>query len=146
MTQTAKQSEILIEDVEPKGDILPSKTTINPIKMTTKQIAYIAMRERGLNQCQAVKESGISKGYGSMIDAKMNNKYDLVESKMLSAAHKAHKKILAGKSWGDVKDIKASDVNRCIDRVYDRSQPVVKHNVNLNANINFVEVNLNEFK
>ena len=124
----------------------PSKPAINPIKMTTKQIAYIAMRERGLNQCQAVKESGISKGYGSMIDAKMNNKYDLVESKMLSAAHKAHKKILSGKAWGDVKDIKASDVNRCIDRVYDRSQPVIKQSVNLNANINFTKVDIDVFK
>jgi hypothetical protein len=126
MPQTTKQPEIL--PPETKEPLLPLS------ELPPKQQILAILKENGVSIVDAAKALDLNYNYACGISSKVS-KYDLADSKYVKAAAAAHKKIMRGKAWGDVKDIKASDVNRCIDRVFDRAQPVVRHNVNVNATV-----------
>jgi len=127
-------------------DNIPSKTSNNTPKLSQRDIAYSLLRQNGLNNTDACKGLKITDARGTQIASKLKKKFDLTEETFLRPAHKAIKNILKGKSFGEVDKIKDSTVLAAASMVYDRVQPVVKHNVNVNANVNFVEVNLSEFK
>lgn len=122
------------------------KTDEKPMKMTPNQIAYLALRKEGLNQYQAAKQLGLSTGYGSQIDKRVKNKYDLTDTKIVKKAHKAVKNLLEGKGVGTVEKVKDSTVLAAANMVYDRFQPVVKQNLNLNINQNFVDYDITDIQ
>lgn len=111
-------------------------------KLTTKQIAYMSLRKEGIEQCKAAELSGITRGYSTHLERKFNKKFDLTDNKIVSKAHKAVKNLLEGKGVGTVEKVKDSTVLAAANMVYDRFQPVVKQNLNLNINQNFVDYDI----
>ena len=124
----------------------PSKTSNNTPKLSQRDIAYSLLRENGLSNTEACEGLKIARSRGNQIANKLDKKYDLREETYLKPAQLAIKRILKGKTFGEVTTIKDSTVLSAAAMVYDRVDPVVKQSVNLNATVNFVEVNLNEFK
>ena len=133
----------------------PTKTTIaknspeiakNGAKLNDKDIAYGLLRENGLNNTQASAGIGITTSRGSQIAKKLDKKYDLTEKNFLNSAQKAIKNILKGKTFGEVTAIKDSTVLAAANMVYDRVQPVVKQNMNLNVNRTFIDINMSGYE
>jgi hypothetical protein len=123
-----------------------TKIPQNEGKLTTKQIAYMALRKEGLNQCEAAENAGITRGYSTHLERKFNKKYDLTDTKMVSKAHKAIKKLIEGKPVGTVEKVKDSTVLAAASMVMDRDQPIVRQNLNLNINKTFVKVDITDYQ
>ncbi len=133
-------------DIDPTDTKTPPKTSNKTPKLSQRDIAYSLLRKEGLNNTEASAGLGITTARGSQITSKLNKKYDLREEIFLKPAQLAIKRILKGKTFGEVATIKDSTVLSAAAMVYDRIDPVVKHNVNNNVNMNFVEVNLDDIK
>lgn len=126
---------------------IPKKGKPLPLKYEAFQI----LRENGLNQSDAAKALGYSKGSGTLISRKLNQKDDLLSKRSVSLAAKAHRLILG--SFVDPEkvklkssiELKGSDINKAIDRVYDRAQPLIQRSLNLNANVDFHPVALEDY-
>lgn len=113
---------------------------VNEIKCTPTQLAYLALREKGLSQREAEKLAGCSQGYGSQIDSKVGKRFDLCADKRVASAVKLHDKALKtfhrcmddlnsddpetqNKALKILKTLKFSDANVRIDSVVDRFSP-----------------------
>ena len=112
-----------------------------PMKMTANQIAYIALRGQGLNQSEAAKEIGIKPAYGCQIDKRVKGKYSLSDTKMVKAAHKAVKSLLAGEPFGSITEVKDSTSLQAAKMVYDRIEPLKTINESNNLHT-FIEVKI----
>jgi hypothetical protein len=113
----------------------------NGSKLSEKQTGYILLRKQGMSVADAAKATGYRLGYAYQLEKKLIN-YDLTDEYWLSEATKALKNILKGKTFGEIDKIKDSTIMEAIKMVFDRYQPVVKHNKNLNieAKLGFVDL------
>jgi transcriptional regulator with XRE-family HTH domain len=113
----------------------------NGSKLSEKQTGYILLRKQGMSIADAAKATGYSLGYAYQLEKKLKS-YDLTDEYWLSEATKALKNIIKGKTFGEIEKIKDSTIMEAIKIVFDRYQPVVKHNKNLNieAEIDFVDL------
>ncbi len=113
----------------------------NASKMSEKHIAFFALRKEGHTVKEACKVLGYNTRTGYYLDKKVRDG-DLTDDYWLSLAAKAMKNVLKGKPFGEVGEIKGSDVMAALKMIYDRKQPAVKRseNMNLNATIDFVDL------
>lgn len=91
-----------------------------PMKMTANQIAIMALRGQGLNKAQTAKELGVTRGYVTQIDQRLNKKYSLSNNIIVKAAHRVVKNILAGEPREEERTTvnKAGEVVQYTDKVY----------------------------
>ncbi len=127
----------------------PPDSLINPPTIKPKEEAYAILRSRGLTNSDVSQMLDITRGRGSQIDKKLNRRYDLTSPSNIKLAARAHKKLMNGFLDPDNNklpiDLKGSDVNRCIDRVYDRAQPV-NNQASGSVNLSFTQINIEEYK
>lgn len=116
-------------------------TANTPIKYTPNQIAYIALREQGLNAHQAAKELGLSNGYPNYIDKKINKRFDLCDTKLVKGAHKTIKNLSQGLPVGTIEKVKDSTALAAAGMIYERYQPV-KSQDNQSVSNNYTQVNI----
>ena len=64
----------------------------------------------------------------------------------LSSAAKCVRKLVKGKTFGEIDKIKDSTIIEAIKMVFDRYQPVVKHSKNLNIEAKIDFVDLSEYR
>jgi len=88
---------------------------------------------------------GITDARGSQIDKKLNKKYDLTNNTLVSKANRTIKKLVDGKGFGTIKNVKDSTALAAAGMIYDRVQPVVKQNLNLNVNTDITPVDLRKY-
>ncbi len=113
----------------------------NGSKLSEKQTGYILLRNQGMSTADAAKATGYSLGYAYQLEKKLKS-YDLTSDFWLSEATKTLKKLMKGKAFGDIKEIKGSTALEATKMVYDRHQPIVRRseNLNLNTEIGFVDL------
>ena len=121
-----------------------TKPTENPPKLPLKQQTYALLRQEGLSNKEACEAVGYKESNGYQVAHKLK-KYDLVDTKMVSAAHKSFKKLLKGEGVGTADKVKDSTVLAATQMVFDRVQPIVKVNHNLNVNAKVDPVDLSEY-
>ncbi len=117
----------------------------NGSKLNEKQTGYILLRKQGMSIADAAKATGYSLGYAYQLERKLKS-YDLTTEFWLSSATKALKSILKGKTFGEIDKIKDSTIMEAIKMVFDRYQPVVKHNKNLNVNVEIDFVDMEKYR
>ena len=121
-----------------------------PANLSPNHIAYAILRDKGFNNSDASEMLKFSRANGSIIDRKLNKRYDITTNKALKLASKAHEKILGcfvhpDKIKNDSTiDLKGSDVTKAIDRVYDRVQPVKRDQAP--SSVSFIQINLEAYK
>lgn len=115
-----------------------------PLKLNNRQIAYSALRKQGLSIADASRALEYNERYGYELEKKLKN-YDLTEDYWLKKASKALKCILDGRPFGEVREIKGSTVVEVAKMVYDRHQPVVHRNLNVNVDTTPALVDLSKY-
>ena len=118
------------------------KKPYRPQKMTPKQIAFVALKQQGLNNSQIEKVSGITRGYGAFLEKRLEGRYDLRSNIMVKHAHRAIKStlkmqpievekinIINGIERTVKEKVYPSHTNRltAATMVMDRDQPVIQH-------------------
>ena len=123
-----------------------------PIKKDYKSVeelpeshkAYSLLRSQGYNNNDACKVLKITPTYGSMIKKNLK-KFDLRDEKLVRKAHKAINLLVQGKTFNDIKHVKDSTTLAAANMIYDRYQPKVTINNNLNVNTDISPVNLMDY-
>ena len=121
---------------EPKEVLTPEILSPEPIKINPKHISVMAMREQGIKNGEIAAAMGYHSTYPSII-AKKLQKYKLGENaKLVKDAFQCVKKLVNGEVFGSIEKVKDSTALQASSMVMDRFDPVTKHNLNLNANVN----------
>lgn len=130
--------------VEQFDDLLEEKP-LKPIsELPLKQQVYALLRKEGMTNPQIAETLSLSLGHAKNISAKVA-KYDLTDSKIVHIAHRSFKKLLAGKPVGKhMKEVKDSTVLKAAEMVFDRTQPKVTRNENLNLSVSFIDIPIEE--
>lgn len=97
-----------------------------PITGTPKQIAYIALKQEGLNSSQAAKSLNISKAYASMLDKKIPAKYSLTNVLIVKSAFSSLRSLSKGIPVGHMVEVKGSDVLGACKEIYARAEPTIQ--------------------
>ncbi len=145
-----KNPNTLIESIEPIESTeshrkpLPDRAK-NGRFIGAKYEAFAHLMEDGMTAGKAAQALGDVRQNGYLIAKKIDQRYDLTNPKNIKLAHDADVKILKAFLYPDkVKlpcELKTSDVNRSIDRRYDRYQPVKRDDAGPQS-ISFTQVNL----
>jgi hypothetical protein len=138
------------ENNNQKGPEVTSKEqseliVISTDDLTPTEIAVQALVDAGLQNTVIGKTLDIHSTYASKIRSKLQ-KYDLVTPKMGKLARTAVQSLVQGKGVGDVDKVKDSTVLAAAQMFYDRAFPIVSHNVNLNANLDFEIVSADRWR
>ena len=112
------------------------------IEIPIKDQAYTILRREGFTNIETSKALGVTKQTGHNMQKRTEKLPDLLTSIRLKRALTASDKIMRGKPWGAIKEIKASDVTANIKMLLDRSHPLINHNLNVNVMADFTEVDL----
>jgi predicted transcriptional regulator len=128
------------------GDSLQQSVEDLPIK----QQVIGMLQEDGLTGGQIAQALDISHGRVSQVSNKLKLMGISGNIKRLKKAVSAHDKIVKTFLESDINNLpdklKLSDVNTCIDRVLDRSDPKVSQNMNLNINANISPIDLGKYR
>jgi hypothetical protein len=123
----------------------PRKYKVKPPKLTERQLAYALLTQNGMAPRDAEKALGYAHKSAYNF-TKAIAKYDLTDSKMVSVAHKTIKKLMQGKTFGEIKEVKDSTALAAAKEVYDRESPKISVNQNLNINASISPVDLSAFR
>ena len=115
-------------------------------KASDKELGVQLLRAEGLKTSAIAKTLGIHEMSVYAIDARLRKLKITGNEKKYKMASKALSSLLQGKTFGELKEVKDSTVAACVKEVYARFDPVVNHNVNVNANIEFSKVDLSAYK
>ncbi len=141
-------SEVEIPLDQPSTELLPLPAS-KDAAVALRWRAFDILRKAGLNQAEASRALGLCRASGTKIE-RIRKKYDLTTNKFVKQAAKAHTKLLDAflhpESTPIPIDLKGSDVNRAIDRVYERAEPVKKDSETGDTSISFLQINLNDYK
>lgn len=116
-----------------------------PKKLSDRRLAYILLRKQGMDVKTASKALGYHERTGYILEKKLK-KYDLTSEFWLSKAQKVLKNILEGKPWGSIEQIKDSTALEASKVVFDRAQPVIRKNLNMNVETKIDLVDLSKYK
>lgn len=143
------------EDREKTGnmEVLPPDETCStrakiPMELSDlppKQAALALLCENGVSTAEAGKILGYKGTTAFTVKTKIN-KLSLTNGKMVKSASKVIKNILDGNTWGSVKEIKDSTTLQAAQMVYDRFEPKVTRNENLNVNVDLNPIDLTSFR
>jgi hypothetical protein len=111
------------------------------ITLTPKQEGLVLLQEAGLSIPESARVLGIAKDYAYHI----NKKLSLSNKKMVVLAQRTVKNVMSGTPWGSVDKIKDSTALAAAQMVYDRVQPAIRQNVNLNINADISPVDLGKY-
>lgn len=125
-------------------DAIPDTVKIEK-KASDKELGVQILRQEGLTTTAIAQTLGIHPQSVYKIDARLKKLKITGNEKKYKRASKALDLLLQGKTFGELKEVKDSTVAACVKEVYARFDPVVTHNVNLNANVTFSEVDLSSY-
>jgi transcriptional regulator with XRE-family HTH domain len=136
-----EQNEPIITD---SNQFLPEQPKTTEI-LSARQEGYALLRQSGLTQADAARVLGVTRARTTQLEKKINRQHDLTSPRFIRLAANAQKFMLQAfvepdklpeQLRGDKFPIslKGSDINACIDRVYDRAQPVVHKTQELGSN------------
>ena len=120
-------------------------------KLLPKAKAYQALKSEGLNNKEICEILGTTELYGYKLASQVNKsvaisgKYSLSSDKMQKKAHKAIDKLMQGKPFGTIDKVKDSTALAAASMVYDRTDPVIRKNMNLNVNATVDPVDLSAY-
>lgn len=117
-----------------------------PERLQAKYAVIGAALDAGIGQTAIAEGLKMPRSSVNHIARALDKKYDLTSQMYVKLAAKAQKLLLEGKPVGEMQTVKGSDVSAAIDRVYDRVQPKISHNVNLNLDVDIDPVDLSKFK
>jgi hypothetical protein len=122
-------------------ETVPEVEPDHPIALTPKREGLLALQESGYTIPEAARILGIHSSYAYAV----NKKLSLTGTKMVRLAAKTVKNCLSGTPWGAVDKIKDSTALAAAQMVYDRVQPAIRQNVNLNINADISPVDLGKY-
>lgn len=122
-----------------------SKPPLKLSDLPAKQQAQAMLMREGVKTKELAAILGYSEGTVHVYASKLR-KLDLTDPKIVSSAHKSLKKLVAGKTFGDIKEIKDITALRAIEMIVDRDQPKVTVNQNLNINTTIAPVDLSAYR
>jgi len=105
-----------------------------------KAKAYAMLKLENIPHKEICETLGITSKYGYKLSSSVKkageivSKFSLSSDKMQSKAHKAIDKLMQGKPFGTIDKVKDSTALAAASMVYDRTDPVIKKNMNLNIN------------
>ncbi len=122
--------------------------------------AFDLLRQQGLSQNRAAQAIGLSPQSGTLIQRKLDRRYDLTNKTFIKLASKVVKNILSGEPTEIKKDVVGKDgqVVEITERIYpshpvrleaakmsyDRYQPVKGNDTGV-SNISFIQINIEDF-
>lgn len=107
---------------------------------------YVTLRQQGVNQCAAAEMVGYNKSYSPRLEKKYTKYLISGDTKLLRLAKSAVKNIVQGQPFGAIDKVKDSTALQAAQMVYDRNDPVVKINQNLNINCDISPVDLEAYR
>ena len=126
----------------------PSIRPPDKSRMSPKTEAVCTLINAGKDPAEAYKMINPGKELSRANKHELKRKANalaLQDPKRVKAAQKAIDSILRGKKIGDVKSIQTSDIISAVKMIADRVDPVVSHNVNINANAEISPVDLSAY-
>jgi hypothetical protein len=119
-------------DAQPDALEIKAETQQQTEKITPKRAAYEYFRSQGASVAEAAKSAGINQFHGYRIERKVK-KQGLLRPKILKLVDQAQEKIL--KDYIAGKDKVVTQAAAMISETEARRNPVVRQNLNLNANV-----------
>jgi hypothetical protein len=124
---------------------MDAETITDISQLPPKQAAFAILRENGMKTQDAAKVIGYKPFSAYNVESKLK-RLKLSEPKIVKDAHKVIKNILQGKTWGDVTQIKDSSALMAANMVYDRFDPKVTQNLNINLNADISPIDLEQWR
>ncbi len=152
--------------------INPTPQTVEPVKIPLPERskngrligpryeAFDLLRQQGLSQNRAAQAIGLSPQSGTLIQRKLDRRYDLTNKTFIKLASKVVKNILSGEPTEVKKEVIGKDgqVVEITDKIYpthpvklqaagmiyDRYQPVKGNDTGV-SNISFIQINIEDF-
>jgi hypothetical protein len=108
------------------------------------QHTFMLLRSQNVPVPIAAEQVGWTAQYGYQIDKRLrgDNKPSITDSKFVNAAHKSLGKLIKGKAFGDIKEIKDSTTLQAINTVLDRTEPIRKGTESPLSGCNFTQINI----
>jgi predicted transcriptional regulator len=131
-------------------ELLPEKAR-NGVDIGPRYEAIAILERNDFTVDKIARALDVSKRTVTRVKNHVLGKYDLTNKNMVSLAGKAHKAILQAAIEPDKLkqplpfNIKGADVTAAIDRVYERVQPVIRQNLNLNASVDLAPVDVSRW-
>jgi hypothetical protein len=129
----------------------PKKTTENSggwkgtrRETDQKYLAFNLLIEQGISITKAAELMGYSPTYGYNLAKKIRDrgqKLSIVSEQNTRTAHRVVKRLMAAKTWGDMREVKDSTVLRAAEVVLDRAEP--KNQDQAPPSISMTQYNLN---
>ena len=118
-------------------------------KIPVKQQIIAVLDQEGFTPPEIAKGLNITQQRVSQVKSKFKKSGIIRNIKDYKNAVKAHRKIVNAFLDPDKESLpftlKGSDVNTCIDRIFDRFDPVVRQSMNLNVNADISPVDLSKY-
>lgn len=147
VSRSARQRmERTINPPDPVQEANRQKPDEKPLKLTANQIAFAALKEQGVTSTEAAKMIGITTTYAHQLNRRLADRFSLTDTKLLKDAHRAVKKLIRGEPFGTIEKVKDSTSLAAAQMVYDRAQPVIRQNLNINADVQLVKVDLSAYQ
>ena len=122
-------------------EVILQETIPESIKMPIQHQGYVALRAQGINPSNASEMVGYSRPYSKHLEDKFNKYLISGNTKLLKLAHTNVKSMLDPES-----STKDSARVALVNMIYDRHDPVVRRNENLNINVNLTPVDVDRWK
>jgi len=142
--------------MEPKEDQRPTEATEASVEWRKmprnrpdkdeKHLAYSILIANGVHKDKAATMLGYSAKTVRSLDraiVKKSLKLVLLSEQRIKKAHRVVDKILAGRTFGSIETVRASDALRAAEVVLDRSDPV-QQSAPPGPRISFVQINIDE--
>jgi hypothetical protein len=102
---------------------------------------YMILRQQGINKSNAAEMVGYSRPYSQHLDQKFNKYLISGNTKLLKLAHTNVKNMLS-------EDAPTKDSSRValVNMIYDRHDPVIRHNQNVNLNVDCTPIDVDRWK
>lgn len=141
--QAADTIVITPADVPPPES--PTKTTKkkSPV-VANRHAAYAALRAEGMSAEKAAQALGLHPRTGYQLDKKLSV-YDKLRDSLLRDSVKAVKKLVKGEPFGSIEKVKDSTALAAAGMILDREVPKVNLNQNINVNLEFLPINLDDY-
>ncbi len=114
-------------------------------ELPERQQAFALLTSNGMSVADAEKALQYKDRSGYKIQKKLKE-YDLSDSKLVKGAFQTIKKLSKGKVVGDIEKVKDSTALAASLAIYDRYQPVVKQNLNVNVEQTFIDVRVEAYQ
>ena len=121
------------------ADLIGGKHAKSLSDLPVKHQVMALLKANGLSIKDAANALELNYDYACQLSSKLR-KYSIQDTQIASVAHRSFKKLLAGKPVGKhMKEVKDSTVLKATEMVFDRLEPKVNRNENLNLSVSFIK-------